>query len=577
MKGFAYRRLVRLLTRDHGEAERLSGKWTLIVMLAIGLCLAISGLVALGYIATREWRHGTELLMERRTVETLALTGAALDRDMRGAGMIYLTQINRATIDEQPPFELLQLTARAFALFPYVESFVIWTDNDTASGLTFALNRSDKLPPWSGKAANNDPYPVVLERDPAALAPLVGRIRRVDDREATPFVVLDETIRGTPYQIVVHRLFKSSHSHTLYGFAAFTVDLRCVRKEYFGPLLDQVARIGGTAGAVAVSVVDGSGTLVTSTGTSRGAPVSKRFPMLFIDPALVVTSGQPPANDWTLTVQPAPDNTAVAALEGARRVIILMTLAAGLSFLALLLTARALRASVVLTSMRSEFVATVTHELKTPLALIQLVGETLARGRYTSPEKVSEYAELLSHEAVQLGDAIDNLLAFARYSDSDKYAAQHLKPNSLSEIVEDALERFRPKLQEADFDVSVDVPHDLPPVAADRPALIHAVQNIVDNAIKYASARRRLRIAATTNGSNVKLTIADAGMGIPKEEMPHVFEQFYRGQNATSRGSGLGLAIVRRVLSYHGGTVGLRSSIGNGTEGDLILPKARWP
>jgi two-component system phosphate regulon sensor histidine kinase PhoR len=252
-----------------------------------------------------------------------------------------------------------------------------------------------------------------------------------------------------------------------------------------------------------------------------------------------------------------------------------MTLAAGLSFLALLLTARALRASAVLTSMRSDFVATVTHELKTPLALIHLVGETLARGRYTSQEKVNEYAELLSHEAVQLGDAIDNLLSFARYSNSGHGATEHLKPNSLSDIVEDALERFRPRLQEGEFEVSIEVPHDLPPVAADRPALIHAVQNIVDNAIKYASTHRTLKIVGTVSGSHVKLTIADTGMGIPKEEMPHIFEQFYRGQNATNRGSGLGLAIVRRVLSYHGGTVGLRSSIGNGTEVDLMLPRAR--
>src|SRR4029434_3628067 len=120
--------------------------------------------------------------------------------------------------------------------------------------------------------------------------------------------------------------------------------------------------------------------------------------------------------EWTVHVRSLPDQTLLATLQGARRMFVLISIAAGAGLVALVLMVRADRASAALASMKSDFVAAVTHELKTPVAFIRLVGDTLANGRYTSPKTVQEYAGLLSVEASRLGGSIDNLLTYARYS-----------------------------------------------------------------------------------------------------------------------------------------------------------------
>ena len=147
--------------------------------------------------------------------------------------------------------------------------------------------------------------------------------------------------------------------------------------------------------------------------------------------------------------------------------------------------------------MKSDFVAGVTHELKTPVAFIRLVGDTLANGRYTSPKTVQEYAGLLSVEATRLGSSIDNLLTYARYSSSHAASATERADVEPADLVEDALQGLRPVLANRDFDLVIDVPPDLPQICVDRPAMIQAIDNIVDNAIKYSTTEKHLAVSAT--------------------------------------------------------------------------------
>jgi two-component system phosphate regulon sensor histidine kinase PhoR len=224
--------------------------------------------------------------------------------------------------------------------------------------------------------------------------------------------------------------------------------------------------------------------------------------------------------------------------------------------------------------MKSDFVAAVTHELKTPVASIRLVGDTLANGRYTSPKTVQEYAGLLSHEAARLGGSIDNLLTYARYSSAPAAAAERADVEP-ADLVEDALQGFRPVLANLEFDMVIDVPPDLPQVCVDRSAVIQALENVVDNAIKYSPSEKRLTVRGTATGRTVTLTVRDRGTGIARKDLSRVFERFYRGGNVTSNGSGLGLPIARRIVESHGGRIEVRSEIGLGTEVDVTLPIGR--
>ena len=552
----------------------------IVMTFVVVMFAATAALVWFGYVATREWRSGTNLLVERRANEALALVRATLKADMKGAWITAIVPFNATDLDEDPPYSMFQVTARTFAQFPYPESFVLWKHTGREEGETYVFNRADRPPPWETRPSSDDPFPVVLIHDPPALAGLVAAVRD-HATAASPFIMLEQPIDRTPYQIVAHALFASGPSHTLLGFMAFTVNEQWLHAQYFDPLVEQVAKIGGGRGGLSITVSDDEGRAVTKAAAPvwhEGAgDLHTRFQLLFIDPALVRSISSRPARvrEWTVHVRSLPDPALLATLQGARRMFILISIAAAASLLALVLTVRADRASAALASMKSDFVAAVTHELKTPVATIRLVGDTLSNGRYTSPKTVQEYAGLLSVEASRLGNSIDNLLAYARYSSSPASSATDLADVEPTELVEDALQAVRPVLANLEFDLVVDVPPDLPKICIDRSAMIRALDNIVDNAIKYSTTDKHLAVRGRATARNVTLTVHDRGTGIARKDLSRVFERFYRGGNVTVSGSGLGLPIAKRIVESHGGSIEVRSVVGSGTEVDVTLPIGR--
>jgi signal transduction histidine kinase len=570
----------------------------IVMTFVVAMFAATVALVWFGYVATREWRVGTNLLLERRANEALALVRAALSADMKGAWITAIVPFNTTNLDEDPPYSMFQVAARTFARFPYPESFVLWkhtrlregfgearrsasgaTADGRDDGATYVFNRADRPPPWETRPSSDDPFPVVLVRDPAALAGLVAAVRK-HATAASPFIMLEQPVDGTPYQIVAHALFASSPPYALLGFMAFTVNERWLQTQYFDPLVEQVAKIGGGVGGLSITVSDDEDRVVT-----KAAPVEPdgaddlhtRFPLLFIDPALVTSISSRPTRirEWTVHVRSLPDQALLATLQGARRMFFMISIAAGASLVALVLTVRADRANAAVASMKSDFVAAVTHELKTPVALIRLVGDTLANGRYTSPKTVQEYAGLLSVEARRLGGSIDNLLTYARYSSSRVASATELADVEPADLVEDALQGFRPVLADLEFGLVIDVPPDLPQICVDRPAMIQALDNIVDNAIKYSTTEKHLVLSGRATAKSVTLTIQDRGIGIAGKDLSRVFERFYRGGNATISGSGLGLPIAKRIVESHGGRIEVHSTVGSGTGVDVTLPIGR--
>jgi two-component system phosphate regulon sensor histidine kinase PhoR len=131
---------------------------------------------------------------------------------------------------------------------------------------------------------------------------------------------------------------------------------------------------------------------------------------------------------------------------------------------------------------------------------------------------------------------------------------------------------FLPALADLEFELLIDLLPDLPRVCVERPAMIQALNNIVDNAIKYSTATRHLAVTATSTAKSVTLTVADRGSGIAAEDLSRVFERFYRGRNVSVSGSGLGLAIAKRIVESHGGRITVRSAVGVGTGVDVTLP-----
>jgi signal transduction histidine kinase len=139
-------------------------------------------------------------------------------------------------------------------------------------------------------------------------------------------------------------------------------------------------------------------------------------------------------------------------------------------------------------------------------------------------------------------------------------------------LLEDALNSFQSHLNAQGFEVQVDIPAPLPAVYVDRTAILQVLENLLDNAIRYSNGTRKLTITASASEMQVSLKIADKGCGISPDEMPHIFEKFYRGRDASAGGSGLGLAIAHRIMKDHHGEVRLESTPGIGTVAEIVLP-----
>jgi signal transduction histidine kinase len=563
--------LPRLLrSASTGAVDASTTQWRSAAALSVGLCLATAILVWLAYIATREWRRDTDLLQERRVAETLALAHAALVRDLKGAWVSFLVPVEAAALEDDPPYELLHRSAQTFAKFPYVDSIIVWRA-DAAAAQTYAFVRSDRPPVWDHASHGEDSFPVLMLRDPLPFGEVIDVLRRPNPATG-PFLMLETSIAGTPYQVVAHTILRDARS-PVRRIVALVINLDWVRRYYFAPILAQIASIGGVNDAVTLSVLDDSGQMLARAGPAVDgrADSVRSFPFVFLESAALRngTTAAPAVRSYSVHAQQAPGTEHFALVSIAFRVLLLTGVASAASIAALFQTMRAVRGSVRLATMKSEFVSAVTHELKTPLVTIRLVGDTLARGRYGSNEAVQEYARMLSDEAVKLGQSIDQLLTYAHYSEPMPLHA--LGTVDVSDIIDDAVDRFQTALGDRNASLTVDTPRGLPQVRVDARAIIQALEIALDNAIKHSDGTPSIAVSARQDRSSVVITISDEGIGIHPDDLGRVRERFFRGRNAHATGSGLGLAIAARILEQNGGEMRIESELGTGTRVELVL------
>jgi two-component system phosphate regulon sensor histidine kinase PhoR len=349
-----------------------------------------------------------------------------------------------------------------------------------------------------------------------------------------------------------------------------------VRQHYFSELTRQIARIGGEDAGLALGIFDHAGAEVVSTGSFVDTSlVSRRpFPVAFFDP--IIASVNAPAGlsapQWTVQVSGAADPALAAATRGADISVGVAAMAAIALVVALVLSVRAVRAGAELAEMRADFLSSITHELKTPIAAIRALGDTMVTGRTPNEGASREYAGLIVQESKRLARLVENLLAHARITDiADVYS---FEPLDVDELVRNALRGFQQQLAGGAFTVDVDVPPDLTQIRADRTAMELVLDNLIDNAIRYSDTGRHLIVTARDEGAFVAIVVQDRGVGLATADIERVTRKFVRGRNAPPGGSGLGLAIVKRIVTDHHGTLDIASTLGEGTSVTCRLPKS---
>ena len=228
-----------------------------------------------------------------------------------------------------------------------------------------------------------------------------------------------------------------------------------------------------------------------------------------------------------------------------------------------------------LESVRRDFVANISHELKTPVGALALLAETLLDE--DDPVVTKRLAERLASEAFRVGNTIDDLLELSRLEIDPGLATDRV---TVAQFVREAADRVRPAAEQRAIDIEVHEPSARLAVVGDRRQLVSAVTNLLDNAVKYSEAGSTVEVRARTDGRWVDVTVHDSGIGIPRRDLERIFERFYRVDRARSRdtgGTGLGLAIVRHVASNHRGEVRVESREGVGSTFTLRLPAGPGP
>lgn len=218
---------------------------------------------------------------------------------------------------------------------------------------------------------------------------------------------------------------------------------------------------------------------------------------------------------------------------------------------------------------RSDFVAAVSHELKTPLTSIRMYGEMLRDGLVASEEKRAEYYSTITDESERLSRLIDNVLEFSRLEQSRREF--RLVVGSLAEAIREAAEKLRAHVERTGFRLVLDLDAELPSVQFDRDGVTQLLFNLVDNALKYArhAETREIEIGLRLENGRIELRVRDFGPGVPEDQLRRVFEPFYRiGEELTrtTEGTGIGLALVKELATGMGAVVQGRNAMGGGFE-----------
>ena len=396
---------------------------------------------------------------------------------------------------------------------------------------------------------------------------------------AQSFAVEQVRLGGVSYQAVFHFMWANPQRTAAFSVIGFLVDLDGLRTGRFAQIaargLEPLLNSGTELPRLALRVEDAAGHRVTGAGgdASELPSASERFDLLFF-PSRELSNylaPLPAVASWRLVVRPeAP------LPDGSPSGLWLLGAVVGLLLIAVVCAVGVNREAIRLAQLQSDFVLNVSHQLRTPLAMLSGAAETLGLERLRSPEKIKHYADIVQAQTGRLSALVDQILHV--HTADHAAGAVPWQRVDLGALVARAAADVQLLAERRDVSISVGRQHEPVFVEGDPVALEHVVLNLLENAVKYGvEAGNAVRVDVRSGGRHAVLTVADRGAGIARSDLPHIFEKFYRGRvdGPTRRGFGLGLAIVRAAIDAHGGSVAVSSEPGHGSVFTVSLPLAR--
>lgn len=238
-----------------------------------------------------------------------------------------------------------------------------------------------------------------------------------------------------------------------------------------------------------------------------------------------------------------------------------------------ILALRLMNKEIISAKRKSNFVSNISHELKTPLTSINMFADMLLMRLYDNEDDYNEYLSIIQKECKRLMNLVEKVINYSRL-EGGKTEFQY-KLESIEDVVLSALKIFNEQMFDEKYELTINIPNDLPQLLIDRDAITEALLNLLNNAVKYSLEKKEIIVNVQNENNYVTIGIKDNGIGIPEDQQKKIFEPFYRVNDPLSQnvdGSGLGLAFVKYIVEAHKGKVTVQSKVGYGSEFKLFLP-----
>lgn len=546
-----------------------------VTFMAVALLCAAGLVIYLQQRALRALDRQTALIVQKIAEEATNDVLESIRRTFDGPVFDILASVKHPHLVEHRIDLVAPRFEEGLADYPQVERFFVWTgaDEGPRAGEVLFYGRAAR----TSAEVNARAAARLFSRD-AAIAQVIKDTARQHATTQKIYGAFQAPSVAGESDIFLRIFYTDAARTKFFAVLGFIVNLDAVRRDLFPALLerglDEVLRASAGGPAFELRVHDEHGRPVYgSPGPLPAVSVERPLPLQFypaedIHPRMAATV---PSRPWKLTLSQQKASTPALIAFTRWQSYWLSGLSVLLICVALGFAIQARARADQLSRMQSDFVAHVSHQLKTPVSLLSAVSETLDVVRARSPEKLDQCLDIVKMETNRLSLLVQHILEFSSLSDGARHF--ETEPVSLGSLVRETVESFAAALAPTGFRIEVHE-HAAPVVNADPVALEQAVVNILDNAIKYSGTSRVVIVRLTADATHALIEIADRGIGIAPEDQARIFERFYRveGGFASRQGFGLGLAIARQLVSGQRGRIELESSPGVGSTFRIRLP-----
>ena len=460
------------------------------------------------------------------------------------------------------------------AASPFIEELWFWSEN--AQGYENKFLVFDRASLHTQPSDGNRRFHESAKRH-AQVIPHV--LRLTSQRRA--IVAFPAEVEGRKKYVQMQFYWDGPSRDRVVRLLGFMVDAEELRTKYFPAMIEKrLAAVQQPIGfpPLELYLTDGDGKPVGVGGTQPSTSTfvdEHSFPLVFFDRELLEYAApyEQSRETWRLRTTYGPQTIPEIASANTRPQLALMIVLALVMAGGVFFVASAAAREVRVAELKSNFVASVSHDLKTPLALIQLFAETLELGRVRNTERAQEYYRIINTEARKLTRLIENILDFSRMEAGLR--PYRTSPADIGLVARQVLDDMSSQFNQMQFDVRLAVEPSLPRVNVDEDAVEQAIENLLANAMKYSGEAREIDVHVGRANSHVCVSVKDRGIGISRREQKRIFRKFYRvnsGLGGGPQGTGLGLAIVDHTMRGHGGFVRVDSEPERGSTFTLHFP-----